>query len=85
MEAVRRLLGLGCAGVAGLRVGAGPVPADHLDLWVRGQPGDEGGAVAFREQIQDPVGDRIGDHRAVDVALAQSEVCLLYTSDAADE
>lgn len=55
VEAVSHLQGLGRRGVGGLRVGAGAVTADHLDLRVGREPGDEGGGVALREQVQDPV------------------------------
>jgi hypothetical protein len=74
VEAVRDLDRVWCSGAGAFGVGAGPVPADHLNPGMRPQPLGEGGGLPVGQHIDRPVGVHIDEHCAVDVPSADREV-----------
>ena len=66
--------GVGSGLLDGLRVGAGPVPADDLRAGMVREPGREGLGGAVGQHVHDPAGFGIDEHGAVSTPFAEGEL-----------
>jgi hypothetical protein len=74
VEAIRDLDRVRCVCSCALGVGPCPIPTDHLDTWVRGQPGGEGLRGAVGQHIDRPVGVHVQQHGGIHRSTQQREI-----------
>ena len=51
--------------------GAGPIPADHLNFWMTGEPGLDGLSRAIRQEIEWPSRLKVDENRSVGVCPSE--------------